>query len=224
VLPTLRPLPVLGTIGSHALRTGRSLPDSALLDRLLRGRAWIGLLGVLLIGLVAINVSLLKFNAEAGRNAEKAKALRVQNAALRARVSRLRSSDRLERAGRELGLTMPAAGQVRYLSTRPRDGRAAAKALRASGWAEFQAPEMSTDAAPAALVPVMPGTPAAPATGTTGPAVATTAPAVTAPAAPVAQAPAQQPVTAPASGGAAQQPAQTTPPPVANQPSQTPGG
>jgi hypothetical protein len=222
MLPALRPLPVLGTIGSHALRTGRSLPDSPLLDRLLRGRAWIALLGALLFGLVAINVSLLKFNAEAGRNAEKAKALRVQNAALRARVSRLRSSDRLERVGRELGLGMPQAGEVRYLAARPRDGRAAAKALRTSGWAEFQAPEIKTEPAAVAIVPALPTAGVTPATGTTGPAVATTSPPGAAPAAPTTPSPVQQP--APAAGGAQPAAPGAVAAPVANQPSQTTGG
>ena len=63
-------------------RAPRSATRS-LLDRLVRGRGWIGLLGVLLIGLVALNVSLLKLNAAAGRNAERAKELRIQNAELR---------------------------------------------------------------------------------------------------------------------------------------------
>jgi hypothetical protein len=229
VLPTLRPLPVLGTIGSHAARAGRSLPDSPVLDRLLRGRVWIGLLGTLLIGLVAINVSLLKYNAEAGRNAEKAKALRIQNAELRARVSRLRSSDRLERAGRALGLGMPAAGQVRYLSARRGDGRAAAKTLRSSVWAEFQAPAMDTQTAQAELVPAVPGVTVAP-TGTTGPATPTTAAPTTttttvpgtAPVAPAAETPVQQTAPAPPAGGTA--PSQATATPLANQPSQTTGG
>jgi hypothetical protein len=129
-LPVLRPLPVLGSIGSHAFRVGRSLPDSRLLDRLMRGRAWIVLIGCLLIGLVAINVSLLKLNAAAGHNAEKVAALRIQNTQLRARVSRLASAERLERAGRDLGLAMSIAGRVRYLSVRPGDGRKAARAIR----------------------------------------------------------------------------------------------
>jgi hypothetical protein len=96
----------------------------------MRGRAWIVLIGVLLFGLVAINVSLLKVSAEAGRNAEKVKALRIQNTQLNARVSRLASAERLERAGRDLGLAMSIAGRVRYLSVRPSDGRKAARAIR----------------------------------------------------------------------------------------------
>ena len=96
----------------------------------MRGRAWIVLIGMLLIGLVALNVSLLKLNAEAGRNAEKVKSLRIQNTQLRARVSSLASAERLERTGRDLGLAMSIAGRVRYLSVRPGDGRKAAKAIR----------------------------------------------------------------------------------------------
>jgi hypothetical protein len=129
-LAVLRPLAVLGTIGSHAFRVGRSLPDSRLLDRLMRGRAWIVLVGVLLFGLVAINVSLLKLNSVAGRNAETVRTLRIQNTELQAKVSKLASADRLERAGRALGLSMSIAGRVRYLSVRSSDGRRAARAIR----------------------------------------------------------------------------------------------
>ncbi len=130
-IPALRPVPVLGVIGSHAFRVGRRLPDSRLLDRLLRGRIWIGLLAVLLLGLVAINVSLLKLNAQAGHNAEKVKTLRIQNDRLHAKVSRLRSGDRVERAASRLGLVMPEAGSVRYLSVGSKDGSRAARPLGA---------------------------------------------------------------------------------------------
>jgi hypothetical protein len=99
-----------------------------MLDRLMRGRTWIGLLGVLLIGLVALNVSLLKLNSAAGRNAELAKKLRIENADLRGRVSRLGSGGRLQEAARELGLVMPRANDIHYLSVDPvNDARRAAK-------------------------------------------------------------------------------------------------
>ena len=38
----------------------RTLPDHRLLDRLVRGRAWIPVLGVLLAGIVATQVEVLK--------------------------------------------------------------------------------------------------------------------------------------------------------------------
>jgi hypothetical protein len=227
-LPVLRPLPVLGSIGSHAFRVGRSLPDSRLLDRLMRGRAWIVLIGILLIGLVAINVSLLKLSAEAGRNAETVKTLRIQNTQLRARVSRLASAERLERAGRDLGLAMSIAGRVRYLSVRPGDGRKAARAIRT--WetlptfafaplpaapapavvaeTETAAPAGTTGVTGPTGVPAATGVPAgAPTTGVSTGTPATGVPQTTTPApgtattpAPAAQAPA---TTQPAAGGQA---------------------
>jgi hypothetical protein len=207
----LRPLPVLGTIGSHALRAGRLLPESRLFDRLLRGRAWIMFVGVLLMGLVALNVSLLKLNAEAGRNAEKVKVLRIQNTQLGARVSRLASAERLERAGRDLGLAMSIAGRVRYLSVRPSDARKAAGAIRTWG----TLPTFAFAPLPAPVLPVAPAPtqtasePGAAATGATGPTGPTGVPAGTPGTVPSPQ------ITTPAPGTA------TTPAPVTTQPETT---
>ena len=52
-----------GPLGVRALAFVRSLPDHSLLDRLVRGRAWIPLLGVLLAGIVAMQVEVLKLGA-----------------------------------------------------------------------------------------------------------------------------------------------------------------
>ncbi len=98
---------------------GRGLPDSSFLDRLIRSRTWIGVLGFLLIGVVALNVALLKLNASAGREASVASALRIQNAELRGRVARLSTTERIQEEGAQLGLVMPAAADVNYLSVRP---------------------------------------------------------------------------------------------------------
>jgi hypothetical protein len=129
-LPRLRPLPSIGTIGSHAFRVGKGLPDSRLLDRLLRGRVWIGLIALLLFGLVFLNVSLLRMNSAAGHNAEQVKELRIQNDRLNAKVSRLQGGDRLDRVAGRLGLVMPEPGSVHYLSARGSDAEQAARALR----------------------------------------------------------------------------------------------
>ena len=125
------PIPPLGALGLRAVRAGRSLQDSTLLDRLVRGRGWILLLGALLFGLVALNVSLLKLNAAAGQNAARAKELRIENAKLRGRVSRLASGDRLRAAAGEMGMVMPEPKKVHYLNARPeRDPRLAARNIR----------------------------------------------------------------------------------------------
>jgi len=125
------PVPPLGAISLRVLRAGRSLQDSTMLERLVRGRGWILVLGVLLFGLVAMNVSLLKLNAAAGHNAERAKVLRIQNAKLRGKVSRLASGDRLRTAAADMGLVMPEPRKVHYLNTRPdRDPRQAVRNIR----------------------------------------------------------------------------------------------
>jgi hypothetical protein len=125
------PTPPLGALGLRVLRAGRSLPDSTLLERLVRGRGWILVLGALLFGLVALNVSLLKLNAAAGQNAERAKVLRIQNAKLQGKASRLASGDRLRAAAGEMGLVMPEPKKVHYLNTRPdRDPGRAVRNLR----------------------------------------------------------------------------------------------
>jgi hypothetical protein len=205
-LPELRPLPVLGTIGLGAIRAGRSLHDSPLLDRLLRGRGWIGLLGVLLIGLVALNVSLLKLNSEAGRDADAAKALRIRNDRLKARIARLASGERLEAVGARLGLVMPEPGRIRYLSVRSIDGRRAAKAIRSSqGSDPAPAPAVAPPAdAPAATDPAGADSTAPPAAPpATDPVASTPAPGAASPAPAQAAPPQAPPVGAPGTGGQA---------------------
>ena len=56
-----------------------SLPDHSLLDRVVRGRAWIPLLGVLLAGIVAAQVEILKLGASMGRSLEQTTTLTSQN-------------------------------------------------------------------------------------------------------------------------------------------------
>src|SRR3954447_13666847 len=50
-----------------ALARLRRVPDARVLDRLLRGRAWIPLVAVGLLGIVFMQVSLLKLNAGISR-------------------------------------------------------------------------------------------------------------------------------------------------------------
>jgi hypothetical protein len=128
-----RPVPQLpfGALAERAVGAICTVRDSQVVDRLVRGQGWIALLGVLLIGLVGLNVSLLKLNAQNGRTAEIARDLRIDNAKLRGSVSRLGSSGRLQEAAREMGLVMPTPQMVNYLRAHPRsDGRRAAKNVR----------------------------------------------------------------------------------------------
>ncbi len=64
--PSRRPGGQLIPIAAGAATAVRQLPDSSLMVRMTRGRAWIGVLGVLLAGIVAINVVTLSLSAAAG--------------------------------------------------------------------------------------------------------------------------------------------------------------
>jgi hypothetical protein len=113
------------------LRGLRALPDHRLLDRLVRGRAWIGLVAFALLGIVALQLALLKLNTGIGRDLQRASALARRNAALQAQVSRLSAGDRIALQGQRLGLVMAPAGEARFLTTRGAlDARAASRRVR----------------------------------------------------------------------------------------------
>jgi hypothetical protein len=70
-----------GTVGRTAVAVTQ-LPESGLIHRLTRGRAWIGVLGVLLIGIVGLNVVTLSFAASAGKVEESNLELSRENTVL----------------------------------------------------------------------------------------------------------------------------------------------
>jgi cell division protein FtsL len=141
------------TLGARALAGLRALPDHGIVERLTRGRLWIGLIGCLLLGLVSMQVALLKLNAGIGRAVQQGANLERRNGELRAQISRLGSEERIQAMGAKLGLIMPDAGHVTYLSVRPgQDAAAALQALRANHLgasaappAQSQTPAPSTD-------------------------------------------------------------------------------
>jgi cell division protein FtsL len=106
-----------------------AIPQSPFVDRLLTGRAWIVLLAVLLAGIVFANVALLEMNAGIARTTEQVAALKRENSRLRLEAARLGSSERIQRAAADLGLVLPAPGEVRYLETRPEDAALALKKM-----------------------------------------------------------------------------------------------
>jgi len=99
-------------------RLGR-LPDHRLVDGLLRSRAWIVVVGVLLGGIVAMQVSLLKLNSGISRAVEASATLERQNADMQDRIARLSSGQRVSTAATKAGMVFPLAGDVTYLRPRP---------------------------------------------------------------------------------------------------------
>jgi hypothetical protein len=110
-----------GRIGAFVL----TLPDHPFLDRVVRGRGWIPLLGVLLAGIVAAQVEILKLGASMGRSLEQTTTLTSQNEQLRGSVAALSDDQRIERLATNLGMVLPPPGAVGYLTATP-GGEAAA--------------------------------------------------------------------------------------------------
>jgi cell division protein FtsL len=84
------------------------------------------LVAVLLAGIVFANVALLEMNSGIARTTEKVAALKRENSRLRLEAARLGSSERIQRAAADLGLVLPAPGEVRYLEARPEEDPALA--------------------------------------------------------------------------------------------------
>jgi cell division protein FtsL len=142
---------------------------NGLLDRLLRGKAWVACVGALLAGIVFLNVSLLGLNSGIAVTADQAAELRRENADLRLEVAKLGSTERIQRVAESRGFVMPAPGDVDYVQADPEsDGRRAAVALErqrpdpveSASVAEPTADVAATPEATDEAVPEAPATPA----------------------------------------------------------------
>jgi cell division protein FtsL len=161
----------------------RSPDVIAVLDRLLRGPAYIALVGVLLVGIVFFNVGVLQLNHGIAGTDVRTTQLERENAQLTQQLATLASSERIQRLAIDQGLVLPQPGDVHYLRANPGD---AGRAVRV-----MTAPDPSS-AAPATTSLVsqtsaLPGTQtsATPTATTTPTATATTTPAATATTTPV---------------------------------------
>ncbi len=144
----------------------RGLPDHALLDRLVRGRAWIPLLGLMLGGIVAMQVELLKLNATTGRSIELASTLQSRNQILRAEVAADSAPGRIERLGARMGMIMPGPEAITFLRAGSANTRRAAASIQAPDPAVFVAALQAMNSSTAGSMPLLPPPPPAPATTT----------------------------------------------------------
>jgi hypothetical protein len=113
----------------------RNLPDSSLILRLTRGRVWIGVLGVLLAGIVALNVITLSLAAEAGHVDQNIQALDEENSILRFRDAQRAGAERVRQDAAALGLSAAAIDEVGAVQASPDDVETAARRLAAAGTA-----------------------------------------------------------------------------------------
>ena len=218
--PQRPPLRLASGGAAIALRVGETamqVSGSRFMDRVVRSRAWVVVVGFGLIGIVAMQVSMLKLNSGIGRAVDTVATLERSNATLKADISRLSSGDRIQAAAGVRGFRMPEPADVTFLRAGDlrSDGFQAARKMRAPD-ASIAGPAGALTAA--SVSESLTGEAAATATGTTA-TVTTTTPATTA-AAPATE----QPATA--TPAATTDPAATTttlPPTTATTPPTTNG-
>jgi hypothetical protein len=205
-------------LGLRLARAGGRIVDARFLDRLLRGRVWIALLALGLMGIVFIQVSMLRLNAGISRGITSAETLQRQNATLRGDISQLDASARIADAAKSFGMIQPGAGSVHYLDAGKANGAAAARGIRAPKATESATTTSATTATTTGAAAQMTAPPAQTTTAaqsTAPPPTTTQAQAATTP--PVQQQPVpqqqaqQQPVPQQQAQQQAQPPAAVTP-------------
>jgi hypothetical protein len=93
----------------------RAAPDHRWLDRLVRSRWWIPVLGVMLTAIVAMQVEVLKYGAGTGRAINLATRLESRNQLLSASVASLDSPQRIEQAAAQMGMVMAGPTRVQFV-------------------------------------------------------------------------------------------------------------
>lgn len=144
--------PVTGFVPVVVGRTAGAvggIADSGLVVRMTRGRIWIGVLGVLLVGIVALNVWALELNASSSKVAQQTDGLKRANSALQARIAGELSNEQVQRAAAQLGLAVPEPGAVRYVDP---GGDAAAVAARRLAAGELTIGTVAPEPVPAPVV------------------------------------------------------------------------
>lgn len=128
-------LPRLGGVGALG-RRAISLPDTSLITGIARGRKWIVLVAVLLLGIVALNVSLLSVNADISQMALQSQRLVEDNARLRSKLAKLSSPERIINSAKARGFVAPEAISIKYISQYPYPNQSQRRAvLRAASFA-----------------------------------------------------------------------------------------
>ena len=102
-------------LGLRLAQRATTLPDHRLLDRLVRGRLWIAVLATGLVGIVFLQISLLKLNTGISRAVQTAQTLERQNTAMTMEISRAGGGQRVQEAAAARGLLTPASGEPRFL-------------------------------------------------------------------------------------------------------------
>lgn len=131
--PARRPGGQLIPFAVNTASAVRALPDSGLIVRMTRGRLWIGVLGVLLAGIVGLNVMTLSLAAQAGQIDQNITALDEENSLLRSRDAQKSGAGRIRADAAALGLSAAAVDATGAVQAGPDDVEIAARRLAAAG-------------------------------------------------------------------------------------------
>ncbi|HET6549657.1 MAG TPA: hypothetical protein VFG79_14425, partial [Solirubrobacter sp.] len=130
--PSRRPVPVGPPLRGRtgAFEKLSRLPDHRVVDRLLRGRACIWVIGIMLGGIVAMQVSLLRLNSGISRAVQTQDTLVRKTAALQGEIAESTSGEKIRTGAADLNMVDPPAGDVRYLKAHPGDADRAARRMK----------------------------------------------------------------------------------------------
>ncbi len=134
-------------IALRAVDALERISASAMLDRLIRGRMWIGLLAFALIGIVAMQLVVLKLNTGIGRTLQRQALLQRENSQLDIENSVSSAESRVAPLALTAGMTLAPTGTVHFVTASPNDVSRAARALSAATQVDTGGQSQTTAAA-----------------------------------------------------------------------------
>ena len=109
------------------------LPESTAVVGISRSRVWIAVIGVLLVGIVAINVVTVSYGAMSGKINSEIQKIDRQNSILKSQQTTALSMPRVEDAASAAGMVTPEPTDINYRSFSSGDIAAAAQRLATEG-------------------------------------------------------------------------------------------
>lgn len=125
--------PKLALVVGRTAAGVRHLPDTGLIVRMTQGRTWIAVLGVLLAGIVALNVVTLSFAASTGDIDENITALEKDISMTKNRVAAMYAIKRIRYEAGKQGLAMSTVQEPAVVKFEPKDVETAAQRLSGAG-------------------------------------------------------------------------------------------
>lgn len=127
--PVLQPRAAQLPSARHRRSAFARLLDAPFLDKLLRGRLWIGIVAFALLGIVAMQVAILRLGASIGASVTRIQQLEQANQNAATGIARLEPSAGVASEATKLGMLYPPAGNVVYLHSNPADVQIAAASI-----------------------------------------------------------------------------------------------